>query len=69
MDLTVITQIISQVGFPIACCIIMFNALTREQESHKNEMSAIVAAVNNNTIALTKLSERIERERVNSNDD
>ena len=60
MDLTVITQMISQVGFPIACCIVMFMTLTREQESHKSEMSAIVEAVNNNTIALTKLAERMK---------
>ena len=60
MDLTVITQLISQVGFPIACCVIMFHALSKEQDSHKAEMSAIVEAVNNNTLALTKLSERIE---------
>lgn len=59
MDVTVITQLISQVGFPIACCVIMFNALSKEQDSHRAEMSAIVEAVNNNTLALTKLSERI----------
>ena len=61
MDLTVITQLVSQVGFPIACCVVMFMSLTREQDNHKAEMSAIVEAVNNNTLALTKLSERIER--------
>ena len=59
VDVTVIAQLISQVGFPIACCVIMFMALSKEQDSHKSEMSAIVEAVNNNTIALTKLSERI----------
>ena len=60
MDLTAIAQMISTVGFPIACCIIMFQALTKEQENHKQEMSAVTAALNNNTVALTKLSERLE---------
>ncbi len=62
MDLSVIAQLISQVGFPIACCIVMFMSLTREQDAHKSEMSAIVEAVNNNTIALTKLAERMKDE-------
>ena len=66
MDLTAIAQMISTVGFPIACCIIMFQALTKEQENHKQEMSAVTAALNNNTIALTKLSDRLERK---TNDD
>ena len=60
MDLTTIAQMISTVGFPIVCCIIMFQALTKEQENHKQEMSAVTAALNNNTIALTKLSDRLE---------
>lgn len=66
MDLTAIAQMISTVGFPIACCIIMFQALTKEQENHKQEMSAVTAALNNNTIALTKLSDKLEAK---TNDD
>lgn len=64
MDVAAIAQMISTVGFPIACCIIMFQALTREQESHKQEMSAVTAALNNNTVALTKLSDRLEGKKV-----
>lgn len=66
MDVTAIAQMISTVGFPIACCIIMFQALTKEQENHKQEMSAVTAALNNNTVALTKLSDRLEAK---TNDD
>ena len=64
MDVAAIAQMISTVGFPIACCIIMFQALTREQENHKQEMSAVTAALNNNTVALTKLSDRLEGKKV-----
>lgn len=66
MDVAAIAQMISTVGFPIACCIIMFQALTKEQENHKQEMSAVTAALNNNTVALTKLSDRLETK---TNDD
>ena len=61
MDGSAIASLISQVGFPIACCCVMFYTLTREQDSHKQEMSAMVEAVNNNTIALTKLVDKIEK--------
>ena len=61
MDGSAIASLISQVGFPIACCCVMFYSLTREQESHKQEMAAMVEAVNNNTIALTKLVDKIEK--------
>lgn len=66
MDVAAIAQMISTVGFPIACCIIMFQALTKEQENHKQEMSAVTTALNNNTVALTKLSDRLEAK---TNDD
>ena len=62
MDGSTIASLISQVGFPIACCCVMFYSLTREQDNHKQEMTAMVEAVNNNTIALTKLAEKIEKE-------
>ena len=61
MDGSAIASLISQVGFPIACCCVLFYSHTREQESHKQEMSAMVEAVNNNTIALTKLVDKIEK--------
>ena len=67
MDFSVIAQMISSVGFPIACCIIMFQALTREQDTHKEEMSAVTAALNNNTVALTKLSDKLEAQNKNDN--
>lgn len=63
MDFSAIAQMISTVGFPIACCIIMFQALTKEQENHKQEMSAVTAALNNNTVALTKLSDKLEAQK------
>ena len=67
MDVASVAQLISTVGFPIACCIIMFQALTKEQESHKQEMAAVTAALNNNTVALTKLSDKLGVSITNDN--
>ena len=66
-----LVQIISTVGFPIACCIAMgyfFKYITdkdREErtkmsEQHKEEMKEITVALNNNTLAIQKLCERID---------
>lgn len=63
---------ISTVGFPILCacaCGYYVKYITdknREQiatlnEKHKAEIDEIVKSINNNTVALTKLAERLER--------
>lgn len=70
-------QLVSSLGFPIVACISMA-LYVKEQaknnredtkqlnEQHTKEMNAfkdeIKEALNNNTIALTKLCERLERE-------
>ena len=56
-----IVQIISNVGFPIFACVMMFVSLDRERESHKTESENMVNAINNNTVVLTKLLERMEK--------
>ena len=55
-----IVQIISNVGFPIFACVMMFVSLDRELEAHKTESENMVNAINNNTVVLTKLPERTE---------
>lgn len=55
-----ILEIISSVGFPIACCIAMFLQLSKITENHKNEMSEMKNAIDNNTVALTKLIEKLK---------
>lgn len=59
MEISGILEIISSVGFPIACCIAMFLQMNKMSENHKNEMSEMKNAIDNNTIALTKLIEKL----------
>jgi len=61
MDVGVITQLISSLGFPIACVCAMFYYWNKEREAHKTEMQAMTEALNNNTVALTKIQAIIER--------
>lgn len=73
MGIPDIISAITTVGFPIVMCGAMawyvkyITDKNREQinemnEKHKTEMNDIVTAVNNNTLALQKLCERMENE-------
>lgn len=59
MEVSQILEIISSVGFPIACCIVMFLQQSKMTENHKCEMLEMKNAIDNNTIALTKLIEKL----------
>lgn len=61
MDVTAITQIVSTLGFPIVMCIYLLYRDGKRDESHKEEMAKMTEAINNNTIALTQLTERMEK--------
>ena len=66
-------QAITTVGFPIVMCGAMAyyvkymtdkyrEEVAKLNEQHKEEMLDIVKAVDNNTLALTKLCERLDKE-------
>ena len=59
MDAGILTQLIGSLGFPIAMCIAMLWMLNKQSEQHKTEMDKITEALNNNTIALTKLATKL----------
>lgn len=76
-------QLISTLGFPIVACISMALYVKEQTKSnredvkelnaqHSKEMNAfkdeIKEALNNNTIALTKLCERLDREEGKENE-
>ena len=59
MDTSTIVQIVSSLGFPIACCIAMFWQNNKLNESHKEETTKLNEAINNNTITLNNLIDKI----------
>lgn len=59
LEVSTILEIISSVGFPITCCIVMFLQQNKMTENHKNEMLEMKNAIDNNTIALTKLIDKL----------
>ena len=60
MDYQVIQTFISAVGFPIACVCYLFWAQNKERELHKEESEKWCAALNNNTLVLQKLLDKLD---------
>lgn len=52
---------VSTVGFPAAMCLIMAWYIKEREEEHGKEMSELKTAINNNTIAVTTLAEKLDR--------
>ena len=59
MDASAITQIISSVGFPIAACLICFWYVNKLTETHKEEVNKLTDALNNNTLVMQKLCDKL----------
>ena len=58
-----ILQAISTVGFPIALTLILLWYFYDSSNKHKEEIDKMSEALNNNTLALTKLLDRMERDK------
>lgn len=59
MDAGVLTQMIGSLGFPIAMCVALLWIVVKLNEQHKSEMDKVTEALNNNTVALTKLAAKL----------
>lgn len=73
MDIKVLLDAVSVVGFPIVMCLIFIyyvkylNDTNRDQINqlqlqHRQETSELTKAVENNTLALTRLIEKLDKE-------
>ncbi len=61
--MTAVTQAVSTLGFPIVMCGAMFWYMVKEKDSHKEEMNSVTEALNNNTLILQKLCDRLDGEK------
>lgn len=62
MDVSIIVQLVGSLGFPIVACGALFWRMVKSDEQHEEEMTKMSDALNNNTNALLKLTERLEKE-------
>lgn len=59
MDVSVITQLIGSLGFPIVACAALFYENHKQSERHAEETEKLTDAINNNTIVLQKLVDKM----------
>lgn len=60
MDITNVAQLITTVGFPIVACGALFWYIQKRDIRYTESMDKQTEAINNNTIAMTKLAERLD---------
>lgn len=59
MDVTMVTQLIGSLGFPIVCCGALFWYLVKEKDAHKEEMAELRKSVEANTMAINSLCQHL----------
>ena len=60
MDFQSIAQLIGSIGFPIVACLLAFWYIKQTTESHKQEIDRLSEALQNNTLALQHLADKME---------
>lgn len=59
MDINSLSTIFANLGVPVACLTVTFYLWYQEMQSHKEEVSKLQDALNNNTLVLQKLLDRL----------
>ena len=62
MDMNTVLQIIGSVGFPIVMCLLMYDRMGKQDDLHREEMNKLNESLNNNTQALIRLTEKLDKE-------
>ena len=62
MDVNTLIQLTGSLGFPVVACGALFWRMVKSDEQHAEEMNKMSEALNNNTSALVKLTEKLEKE-------
>lgn len=55
MDVNTLVQIISTVGFPIACCIYLVYNQNKAEERHRDEVDKLRSSLDNNTKVMNRI--------------
>lgn len=56
-----LSALISTLGFPIGMCLIMCYYINKINDTHKEETNKFAEALNNNTVVLQKLCDKLDR--------
>lgn len=59
MDYTAVMQLIGSLGFPIVACVMLYVRMEKQDENHKQEVSELTKAIQNNTLVMQKLIDKL----------
>ncbi len=59
MDYTAAAQLIGSLGFPIVACVMLYVRMEKQDENHRQEVGELTKAIQNNTIVMQKLIDRL----------
>ena len=59
MDVSAIIQAISTVGFPFVMCLLFMYYIKYINDQHKDEIDKLSQSVNNNTLVMQKLLDKL----------
>ena len=59
VDIETIINLFSNYAFPVVCVVALFAMWYRETEKHESEMDKMTEALNNNTLAMQKLVDKL----------
>lgn len=59
MDYTATAQLIGSLGFPIVACVMLYVRMEKQDENHRQEVGELTKAIQNNTIVMQKLIDRL----------
>lgn len=62
MDANITMQLVSTLGFPICCCLALMWYVKYVTDKHTEEIKQLTEAINNNTIVVTKLCEKVDKD-------
>lgn len=61
MDVSQVSALITSVGFPIVMCIMLFKYMQELNAQHQEETTALKDAINDLKVAITTLTERLNK--------
>lgn len=60
MDVNNLTPLVGTLGFPVVMCLMFFKYIKQMTEQHKQEVKELSEAVNNNTLVMQQLIDKLE---------
>ena len=60
MDIQAVTELFSNLAVPVACLVATFWLWNKEREDHKAENKELTQAIQNNTLIMQKLVDKLE---------